>query len=69
MTDRLMRTTIALAVGFAAAVVSIPVYTATAEAAQAEALTADLLSSPPAEYFPGKYDNQAKEMEPSPPTF
>ena len=57
--------TVALALSFAA---GSAYSTATADA-HAEALIADYISVAPFEYFPGRYVNQATEIEPLPPQF
>ena len=41
----------------------------TADNVKAEKLLADILSTSPTEYFPGRYQNQASEVEPLPPQF
>ena len=59
--------TAALALSFAAGTV-YPT-TAAAERTSAEALVADLINTPPVQYFPSQYQNQATEIEPLPPQF
>ena len=61
---------LALALSFAAGVTSAGANpSAQAEAAQADSLVADLIASTPFDYFPGHYQNPAKEIEPLPPQF
>jgi hypothetical protein len=58
---------IALAISFAAGAASVAAYPTAEEAAYRDALPP--ISMSPFEYYPGKYQNQATEVEPLPPTF
>lgn len=58
--------TVALAFSFAA---GSAYSTATSDRAHTDALVADYISAAPFEYFPGRYRNQATEVEPLPPRF
>lgn len=58
----------ALAITFAAAAASVAAYPSLGEEA-AYADTAGAIKLTPFEYFPGKYKNQATDIEPLPPQF
>lgn len=59
---------IAVAISFAAGAASVSAYPgAEAQPAQPDIRPAIYVS--PFEYFPGRYENQAAEVEPQPPTF
>ena len=60
--------TVAVALSFAAGVVSASLNPSAAEAT-AENLLADIVKTAPFEYFPSGYQNQGKEIEPLPPQF
>lgn len=61
---------LAIGLSFAAGVMSAAVLPARSiEAAHAERLAADLMRAEPFDYFPGRYRNEATEIEPLPPQF
>jgi hypothetical protein len=61
--------TAALALSYAAIESASLEAPAAAEMAHAETLMADFGRTAPFEYFPGRYQNQGREIEPVPPQF
>jgi len=60
---------IVVAMSFSFAAGAVGASGRTAESVKSENLVADILSVSPTEYFPGRYKNQASEIDPLPPQF